>query len=51
LSPNEQAVTPKNNRWMNWLEGKLKERGFNAIAPDMPTFWSPKYSEWKAVFK
>ncbi len=43
-------VIPHNKRWMNWLEGKLKERGFNAIAPDMPTPWEPKYEIWKKVF-
>jgi len=49
--PNEQTVTPKGNRWMNWLERKLKEKGFNAVAPDFPTSWNPKYVEWKKVFK
>jgi len=48
--PNEQTVTPKNNRWMNWLEGKLKEKGLNVVAPDFPTSWSPKYVEWKKAF-
>lgn len=36
---------------MNWLETKLREMGFGAIAPDMPTPWQPVYSEWKEVFK
>lgn len=49
--PNEQTVTPKENRWMNWLEEKLKEKGFNAVAPDFPTSWNPKYTEWKKVFE
>ncbi len=29
-------VTPKENRLMNWLEGKLREMGLDAVAPDMP---------------
>lgn len=49
--PNEQTVTPKTNRWMNWLQIKLKEKGFDAIAPDMPTSWNPKYIEWKQEFE
>lgn len=49
--PNEQTVTPVGNRWMNWLENKLKENGFDAVAPDMPKSWSPKYIEWKKVFE
>lgn len=49
--PNKQTVTPKNNRWMNWLENKLNENGFDAIAPDMPTSWNPKYIEWKNEFE
>ena len=48
--PNKDSVTPKENRWMNWLEAQLKEKGFKATAPDMPTPWVPKYSEWKKVF-
>ena len=49
--PNSDNVLPKNQRWMNWLEGKLKEKGLNAIAPDMPTPWEPKYEEWKKEFE
>lgn len=49
--PNEQSVLPKEKKWMNWLVGKLKEKGFDAIAPDFPTSWNPKYSEWKKVFE
>jgi len=49
--PTEQMITPKNNRWMNWLEKKLKEKGFDAIAPDLPTSWNPKYIEWKKIFE
>ena len=49
--PNEQSVTPKEHRWMNWLVGKLKEKGINAIAPEMPSSWSPKYTEWKTSFE
>lgn len=49
--PNAQTVTPKSNRWMNWLEEKLKEKHYNAIAPDMPVSWNPKYTEWKKVFE
>lgn len=49
--PNEQMVTPKNQRWMNWLEKKLIEKGYDAVAPDLPTSWSPKYHEWKKEFE
>jgi len=49
--PNEQTVTPKSNRWMNWLEEQLKEKGFNAIAPDIPISWYPEYTEWKKEFE
>lgn len=44
-------IIPKSKRWMNWLEEKLKEKGFNAVAPDMPTPWNPKYEEWKKEFQ
>lgn len=47
----EETVLPKNKRWMNWLEGKLKERGYNAVAPDLPTPWAPKYQEWKKTIE
>lgn len=49
--PNEQTVTPINNRWMNWLEEKLKEKGYDAIAPLMPKAWNPKYTDWKKEFE
>ena len=49
--PDEKTVTPKEKRWMNWLEGKLREKGIDAIAPDMPKSWNPKYEEWKNVFE
>jgi len=49
--PNEQTVTPKNNRWMNWLAEKLNEKGFKAVTPDLPTSWEPKYKDWKKEFE
>lgn len=49
--PSEQMITPKENRWMNWLEEKLREKGLKAVAPDMPTSWNPKYKEWKKEFE
>lgn len=49
--PTKEMVTPKDKRWMNWLEIKLKEKELNAIALDLPTSWSPKYSEWKKEFE
>lgn len=49
--PSKETVTPIHNRWMNWLEEKLKEKGYDAIAPDFPVSWSPKYKEWKKVFE
>ncbi len=49
--PSEETVTPKINRWMNWLEKKLQEKGFNAIAPDMPMTWEPRYENWKKEFE
>jgi uncharacterized protein len=45
--PSEESVLPKEKRWMNWLEGELVHKGLNAIAPDMPASWNPKYLEWK----
>jgi predicted alpha/beta hydrolase family esterase len=48
---NSTNVIPKSKRWMNWLEEQLKKKGFNAIAPDMPTPWTPSYAEWKKVFE
>ncbi|OGK18557.1 hypothetical protein A2866_00220 [Candidatus Roizmanbacteria bacterium RIFCSPHIGHO2_01_FULL_39_8] len=49
--PSEKMVTPKDKRWMNWLEQKLKEKGFDAIAPDLPISWNPKYTDWKKEFE
>lgn len=49
--PNEKLAPLKEQKWMNWLEGKLKEKKFNAIAPDFPVSWNPKYVEWKKVFE
>lgn len=49
--PSEDKVPPKSQKWMNWLEEKLIEHGFNAIAPDMPKPWMPKYNEWKKEFE
>lgn len=49
--PNEQTVTPRSNRWMNWLEQELVHKGYDAVAPDFPTSWKPKYIEWKKIFE
>lgn len=49
--PSEEMVTPKEKRWMNWLADELSKRGFQAIAPDMPTSWHPLYQEWKKEFE
>lgn len=49
--PNEETVTPKSERWMNWLAETLSRKGFHAIAPDLPTSWAPKYEEWKKEFE
>lgn len=49
--PSEQTVTPKENRWMNWLEKQLQDKGYEAIAPEFPKSWNPKYVEWKKVFE
>jgi uncharacterized protein len=42
-----EDLLPHNKLWMNWLEGKLKEKGLNAVAPDMPVPWKPRYEAWK----
>lgn len=47
----EASSLPKSKKWMNWLEGKLREKGLNAVAPDMPTPWIPIYDEWKKEFE
>lgn len=47
----ESSVLPKSKRWMNWLENALKTKAIPAIAPDMPTPWSPNYQEWKTVIE
>ncbi|HUD19601.1 MAG TPA: alpha/beta hydrolase [Patescibacteria group bacterium] len=44
-------IIPKNQRWMNWLAEQLREKGYNATAPDMPTPWAPKYEVWKKEFE
>jgi len=49
--PSEEMVTPKENRWMNWVASQLTNRGFTAIAPDMPISWQPQYLEWKREFE
>jgi hypothetical protein len=49
--PSEALVTPKEKRWMNWLEKELQNRSLNALAPDMPISWKPKYVEWKQEFE
>src|SRR3989339_724330 len=47
----KETVLPKSKRWMNWLEKKLKAKGFNATAPDMPMPWAPKFNEWKKMIE
>lgn len=49
--PSEDKVSPKEQRWMNWLADELQQRGYDAVAPDMPTPWQPDYQEWKQVFE
>ena len=49
--PSADTVIPKHNRWMNWVEEQLIEKGLNAVAPDMPTPWNPRYEVWKNSFK
>lgn len=49
--PTEEMVTPHENRWMNWLADELNQKGFKAIAPDLPTSWRPLYEEWKKEFE
>lgn len=34
--PSKTMVTPKENRWMNWLADQLNKRGISALALDMP---------------
>lgn len=48
---NAADLIPKNKHWTNWLEGKLKEKGLNAFAPDMPIPWEPDYQKWKEVLE
>lgn len=45
--PSETLLTPPEKRWMNWLAAELTKRGFSAIAPELPTAWQPKYTDWK----
>ena len=49
--PTKELVTPKENRWMNWLADELSALGFEAIAPDMPDAWTPVYERWKTEFE
>lgn len=49
--PNEQTVTPKENRWMNWVEKELIKKGLDAVAPDFPKAWEAKYIDWKKLFE
>jgi predicted alpha/beta hydrolase family esterase len=48
--PSKDNVLPKEKRWMFWLAGKLREQGWNAVAPEMPDSWEPRYVDWKKVF-
>lgn len=49
--PDDKKTIAKDQRWMNWLEKQLKNKGLNAVAPDMPTPWQPDYQEWKAIIE
>lgn len=49
--PSPDNVLPKEQKWMNWLEGVLQQKGYNAVAPDMPSPWAARYSEWKTEFE
>ena len=49
--PTEALVSPLENRWMNWISDELKKRGLDADAPQLPSPWQPKYTEWKAKFE
>ncbi len=48
---NEADLIPKDKHWTGWLEQKLREKGLNAAAPDMPTPWEPDNEKWKQVLK
>lgn len=37
--------------WLGWIKNELKKRDINCKNPQMPTPWSPKYSEWKKEFE
>lgn len=45
--PTEAMVSSLENRWMNWVADELRKRGLNASAPQFPTPWAPKYTEWR----
>lgn len=47
--PNPNDIIPPEKRWMNWLADQLEEKGFKAVAPEMPNSWNPQYEEWKEV--
>lgn len=44
--PNADDIIPHEKRWMNWLATQLQHKGFNAVAPDIPEPWDPKYKDW-----
>ena len=44
---NAADLIPHDKHWTGWLEGKLREKGLNAYAPDMPIPWEPDYELWK----
>lgn len=44
---NAADLIPYSKHWTNWLERKLREKGLNAFAPDMPIPWDPDYQRWK----
>ncbi len=41
----------RSQRWMCWLEDTLKEKEYEAFAPDMPIPWQPQYEEWKQLIE
>lgn len=48
---NEADLIPSNKHWTGWLEQKLRDKGLNAFAPEMPVSWEPDYQRWKETFE
>lgn len=49
--PSQALITPIENRWMQWLAKELTKRGLKAVAPEMPSPWSPRYADWRREFE